>query len=74
MGDQRPAKVELALDLDTRRFERLGIDFGDHELLREVLRADLDLGQRRDGEKQRGNGKPEQTEGENCHERLRLTG
>ena len=39
--DQRAAEVDLALDLDARGFQRLRVELGQHELLGEVLGADL---------------------------------
>ena len=55
--DQRAAEVDLALDLDAGRLERLRVELGDDELLGEVLRADLDLRQRGCGGEQQGGGR-----------------
>jgi hypothetical protein len=40
-------EVDLALDLDACGFERLRVDFRQHELLGEVLRADANRLRRR---------------------------
>src|SRR3954470_1280967 len=44
VGEQLGAEVELLLDLEAGRLERLGVDLAQHELLGEVLRADGDRG------------------------------